>query len=301
MGLMLLRPTYSLGILTGLVIAIAYYAKASILPAFAIFGLVFGLQEIGHFLSIRAGRYAEKQYSADSAQRWASFAITLIVFLGLLSPYLIENKQKYGAFFYNQNSTFFIWYDDFDSARADSLQYGYGDGWPDLPQNQIPGVRRYLREHTMAEIIERFRVGANTQVHYSLNALNHINFPLAYLIVLVVIVALNLRHTRQLIWQYKFVAGFACLFFAAYYVLFSWYFPVAGGARFLYGIYLPYIFSVFIALQKMSLGIEPIQLGRVGVKLPTALQIVDRFILALLVANFYYVVTSLLPHGYFGS
>ena len=83
----------------------------------------------------------------------------ILVFLLLLSPYLIESKAKYGAYFYNVNTTFYIWYDSWDEAKAGTLAAGDHLGWPDLPDEEIPSLQKYLDEHSAVEILHRFRDG----------------------------------------------------------------------------------------------------------------------------------------------
>ena len=92
--------------------------------------------------------------------------LTLLVFLALLFPYLQESYEKYGSHFYNVNTTFYVWYDSWEEARTGTLAAGDDVGFPDLPPEELPGLEKYLREHTLQQVIERFVNGANKLVSY---------------------------------------------------------------------------------------------------------------------------------------
>ena len=313
MGWMLISPSISTGIYTGIALGFAYYTKATILPAFVLFSIIFITKEIWVItqrggsqiwgcgarptppnLNITAGNPRVPMY----IRNWVSFSVVVVVFLGILFPYLQESKNIFGHYFYNQNSTFFIWYDDFYAAKADSELYGYGQHWPDLPPDEIPGFQNYIREHSLRNIVDRFVYGFGVQLNHVKSPYNRISFPLVYLLILALVAAQNIRSAWRNIVKYRFVVGFVILNFIAYIVLFAWYAPVAGGPRFLYTLFVPYMFSVFLAIKKIEKDSQP---GARNLRTSLMYQVIDIVVLSMLVANYYLILTSRMPSGYFGS
>lgn len=66
----------------------------------------------------------------------------VVCFLGVMAPYLINSKRVFGRYFYNVNTTFYIWYDNWPLASVGTYSYGDHDGWPTLPRSQLPGPRQ---------------------------------------------------------------------------------------------------------------------------------------------------------------
>jgi len=291
MGSMLISPSIPKGVLTGIALGFAYYAKASIQPALVLFCLIYISKEIWRIAHL-------KQAWVSSIQNWVSLFLLVGVFLGVLFPYIRESKNIYGQYFYNQNSTFFIWYDDFSSARADSDRYGYGQGWPDLSPEEIPSLRKYIREHSIKDIVDRFVYGFSVQFHHASKPYNEIDFLLIYLLVLALIAIPNLRAVWGRIVQHRFVLAFVILFLIAYSTLFAWYVPVAAGPRFLYGLFIPFAFSVFQVLRVFD---QELDLSVPKLNRTSFYKTVDILVLSLLIANYSVILTSGLPAGYYGS
>ncbi len=291
MTLMLISPSIRKGILTGLALGLAYYAKASVLPALALFCVIFLFKEIWRIAFLKHGWNS-------STRNWISFGMLILAFLGVLFPYIQESKNRYGQYFYNQNSTFFIWYDDFFAARTDSDLYGYGHGWPDLPQDEIPSLSKYLREHTLMDIVDRFAYGFGVQLHYASNTYNGIHFPMIYLIIIILVGIQNVGFVWGKIVDYKFLLAFVLLFLMAYITLFSWYEPIAGGPRFLYGLFVPFAYSIYVVRKEFE---KEIDLSLKLISTNTFYKSIDIIIFSLLIGNYYVVLTRLMPSGYFGS
>ena len=291
MGWMLISPSPSKGVFTGIALGFAYYAKATILPAVVLFSFFFIIKEIWAIAKSVPKRKAD-------IRNWISYSLLVLVFLGILFPYLHESKNRFGHYFYNQNSTFFIWYDDFYAAKDDSELYGYGQKWPDLPPDEVPSFQNYIRNHSLKEIGDRFVYGFGVQLNHVKNPYNRISFPLIYLLILAFVMVQNIRGAWRSIVKYRYVVGFVILNFIAYIVLFAWYAPVAGGPRFIYSLFILYVFSVFLAIKIIE---KNNQLSVSDLGIISMNKAIDIVILAMLVANYYFVLTSRMPSGYFGS
>ena len=62
--------------------------------------------------------------------------LTLLCFIAVIFPYIRESKQIYGQYFYNVNTTFYIWYDSFADAIQANKELRFDLGTIDLPEDQ---------------------------------------------------------------------------------------------------------------------------------------------------------------------
>ena len=86
--------------------------------------------------------------------------LSFIIFIMLCAPYLIENYNKFnGHIFYNVNTTFYIWYDSWEEVENGTKLYGDRLNWPNMPEDNIPSISKYLSEHTVEDITQRFFQG----------------------------------------------------------------------------------------------------------------------------------------------
>jgi hypothetical protein len=140
----------------GVLAALSHLSKAALLPFVAIFLVSFAAHAAAPLLRRKEGVPGAGRVAAVRA---AAAALFLIAFLGVLSPYLLNSKKQFGHYFYNVNSTFYVWYDDWPSASVGTYSHGDGVGWPTLPADQIPTWRTYLRDHSAGQIAGRFAAG----------------------------------------------------------------------------------------------------------------------------------------------
>ena len=111
MAWMLVNPSLPLAVATGVIAAIAYTVKPSGLPVVFLFVIVFSAKALFEWNSGAARKEMGRKILPLLWNKLGNLAVVVVVFLGLLSPYLLENKRMFGQYFYNANTTFFIWYD----------------------------------------------------------------------------------------------------------------------------------------------------------------------------------------------
>jgi hypothetical protein len=186
--------------------------------------------------------------------RFLPILLVVLTFVLVLSPYLIENKKLFGRYFYNVNSTFYVWYDSWSEVLSGTMAHGDTEGWPELPDSEIPTMSKYLQEHSSWQIVDRFKLGLKSQIQNIKKPYSLFNYPYIYSIALLVGVALNFSRMTKLALKYKYQILFSLLFFASNLFLFAWFAPIANyfDARFTYGLYVPYMYSVFLALYTIS-------------------------------------------------
>ena len=161
--------------------------------------------------------------------------LAALAFLAFLFPYLQESREKYGSHFYNVSTTFYFWYDSWAEAKAGTLAAGDHEGYPDLPPEEIPSLEKYLREHTLEQMVERVREGAewliglSCTLDFSMSRYGYCSQVAAGLLLMLCSLPLLLRH---LSWR-GLPEGAPATFFAAaifivYFLGSAWYLPISG-------------------------------------------------------------------------
>jgi hypothetical protein len=243
------RPPLSLAIATGVVAGVAHLTKASILPGLLLFlsfgALKWGLYLAQHRAKARAGRRA----LARAASPLLGLLLVGAAFLVTVSPYIITSKRVFGHYFYNVNSTFYMWYESWEEARDGTKAHGDRVGWPDMPLEEIPSMRKYLREHTLGEILWRFISGAQQTWESVRGSYGYHLYIFAYGGFL----SLAALRYRARAWRRIKAAPFEHLFlvayFAAYGLLYAWYAWITWGNRFILAQFVPMIYVLGRGLE----------------------------------------------------
>ncbi|NJO75788.1 MAG: hypothetical protein HC833_19720 [Leptolyngbyaceae cyanobacterium RM1_406_9] len=176
-------------------------------------------------------------------QRILSLALVISCFLITLYPYISTSKRVFGHYFYNVNSTFYIWYDSWEEAEQGTRSYGDGKGWPEMPPEQIPSLEKYLREHTASEIFERFYDGLDKVIAVAKKSYGYFKYLVIYLAIALLTTLANLRNIKVTKSQ-LFLLLFYFSYFIAYTLLYAWYTPIASGNRFTLALFLPLMFCL---------------------------------------------------------
>lgn len=240
--------------LAGLVGGIAHLTKASVIPAIVLAALLL----IGRGVFGNGGRQHDTPPSAQRRQRLRAVlqhlgyvAIFLGCFLLVVYPYIRTSKERFGQYFYNVNSTFYVWYDSWEEAKAGTRANGDRVGWPEMPEEQIPSLQKYLREHSPAQILARFTLGLREMRSRIIRSYGYAEFLMVYVIALIALTIqnkalrarLSLRHGRP--FRLLLILGY----FLGYTLLYAWYTPIAGGNRLILSLYLPAMLMMLGALS----------------------------------------------------
>ena len=187
---MLRKPGLILGTATGISVGLAYLCKASALLGFYLFIAVFTVMVCISTIRLAGEKPVERRKFCLPLQSIVSLLLTLLAFFAVTYPYTRIAKQKFGHYFYNVNSTFYLWYDSFEAAKQANLEYGFSQKWPDqLPPDEIPSPKKYLREHSIQQISDRIRFGVETQAHNLSRQYSFTNFMLSYLTIFLLAVS----------------------------------------------------------------------------------------------------------------
>jgi hypothetical protein len=219
----------------GLTAALAYLAKAAVLPLVALAGT-----------ALIAGALAAQRGTRWRAlgERSVAAALLAATFLLVLSPYLLTSKQRFGHYFYNVNSTFYMWYDDWGDAIKGTRAHGDREGWPRLPAEQLPGPMKYWREHSVGDIGARVAGGFRQMAIDLWAGFWVLKFVVATLLATGYVLWPARARVRTLLGEHAALAGFAMLYFAGYLTLAAFYAPISGTgvARFTLAMYLPLLY-----------------------------------------------------------
>ena len=157
------NPNIKNSIKLGLVGALVYFLKytgLTIFFAISLFSIIFGFLYKRNYLK--------------------NYIIAFVTFFILTSPYLIENYTKFNKhIFYNVNSEFYIWADSWDEIVEGVRANNDRIGWPTMDESELPSMRKYISEHTITDVYERFLYGFKSIGidYFSLSKLgSHITF-----------------------------------------------------------------------------------------------------------------------------
>jgi hypothetical protein len=246
------RALLVLGAAGGTLAALAHLTKAAMLPF------------VGLFLAVQAGRTIRDAVRANvrpgdrirqAAWRIAAAAVFLGCFLAVLSPYISTSKRVFGRYFYNVNTTFYVWYDNWGQAIKGTRSLDDEAQWPRMRRRDLPGPRKYLREHTAGQIAARFRRGFADMAIVSYTGYNYLKYVVLYLAFTALLagtrpraVAAALRGRAALVW-------FVSLLAAAYLAATAFYEPISatGTARFMLVMLAPLLFTASWIFSRPSI------------------------------------------------
>jgi len=253
-NLALKMPSIKLGVGIGIVLGIGHLTKASVAPMLLLFIVIFTGNELLHVYQRR--RKISDEAGSDKPPlkiRLGALLLAVVCFLAVISPYIIESKLQFGRFFYNVNSTFYMWYDSWEEAIEGTITYDDQKGWPDMPPEDIPGPGKYFREHTLADVLARIKYGSNWQLQNIRYQYSFFNYSILILLYGVVLILLDIRKTQSMARKYLPLVAFTVCFFLGYIAIYVWYSPIANSPRFLYSLYIPFLLSIF-AIGKVLEG-----------------------------------------------
>jgi hypothetical protein len=134
------KPTVRTAALAGLVGGIGHLTKASVIPALflaALLVMVRGAIDLWWRHDVGRLRAAWSQ-SRVVLNHLLCVTVLLGGFLLVVFPYIRTSKELFGRYFYNVNSTFYMWYDSWAEVEQGTRSYGDRQGWPNMPEDQIP-------------------------------------------------------------------------------------------------------------------------------------------------------------------
>jgi hypothetical protein len=251
MLMMLTRPTWLRSIATGIVVGLAYLTKGTILSSLPLFALLYGIDLI--IFSVWKNINKHKAPISIIARRAAYLLVVLVIFAVIIFPYAQALKQRFGHYFYNVNTTFYIWYDEWEEVKEEEAKHQFVMRWPaHLTDEELPSLRNYVRDHTWEQIADRFVSGVRSQYrNIFLKPFSVTNYWISYLLILLTGILINFDSFRKFVKSNVIPLMFVILYFAGYLIAFAWYCPIACGPRFTYALYIPFLIVIFLVMREL--------------------------------------------------
>lgn len=240
---------------TGALFALAHFAKANVLPTLIVFSLSHALLLL---ITAMNGALDRRKLS----RILLSALIPPATFVILLFPYFWESHQNYGEFFFNVNTRIFMWLDSGGEAKSIMPEGGGYGAYLKLPADKIPGLGKYLREHTADQIIDRLHVGIEKltgyacYVKYSRHIFGYCSQVALGLLVLLISIPLLMR---RLHWRNKsrriHIYCYLAAVFAIYGLGAAWYNPISGGEgpRIILILLIPFFWTIGLIVHSSAL------------------------------------------------
>lgn len=283
---LLQAPSPAGAVLAGLLAGLAHLTKASILPGLVLFLGLLLLQQM--YAWLRPG--SEAANGAQHKPSYQHLVIVLLVgasFLATVFPYIRASKRVFGQYFYNVNSTFYMWYDSWNEAAYGTKAHGDREHWPDMPPEEIPSLSKYLREHTPQQILGRFASGAQAIYGEMAASYGYLTYVWLYAGALAAALLTRPRQAWETARRHGFLLLFVCLYFVGYFLLYAWYAPIASGNRLILAQFLPLLFALSLG-QHSLLQERSLQVGRRRVPALTAFNLV---VFLILVVDIYFILS----------
>ncbi len=223
--------------LAGVLMALAQLTKASMLPLVGVVGVALAVRAVVAIARHRDG--------AAAIRHLVEGVVLVLCFLVVMFPYISNSKRVFGHYFYNVNSTFYVWYDDWPAASVGTYKDGDGKGWPTTPPDQIPSAGKYLREHSVGQIAGRFWKGFVEMFTVSYSRLWYFKVVTMYVLFAATLVVAGRRHIAALVRADPAVFTFLVLYALVYTAAVSFYQPISGTTlRMLLVHVAPFLFAV---------------------------------------------------------
>jgi hypothetical protein len=245
---------------TGVTAGLAQLTKAAMLPFVGIFLVVYLGSLAGRFMR---GEPRKIGAPGDISWRLTAAIVFAVAFFAVLWPYLSTSKRVFGQYFYNVNSTFYVWYDDWAHASLGTYSHGDGVGWPSMPASELPSATRYLREHSFGQIAGRIGSGFEDMGRKSAQMYEYLPYLLLYLAALsIVLITRRAIVARMIRWNLPLVA-FLIVYALVYLFAIAFYYPTSGTgtARFLLAHLAPLFFVISYFLSRQPIQQSPWQVA----------------------------------------
>jgi hypothetical protein len=224
--------------------------------------------------------------------RLAVVPLVGLVFLATVFPYIQTSKRVFGTYFYNVNSTFYVWYDSWKEATNGTKAHGDRVGWPDMPADQIPSMSKYLGEHSPIQIGLRFVHGAQAVMDQVIHSYGYFKYIALFTSLLLLASAWQWKRAWKVVQANLFLILFAVVYFGAYFLLYFWYAPIVSGNRLILAQFIPWLFAVSAGLQAL-LGDHHFQISGLQIETLTAINLV---VLCILAVDIFFILTTRVGH-----
>lgn len=238
----------AIGAVAGTFAGLAYLTKALVPPFIVLFVSMYLLQEVITLL-FSSRRNEAGRREAFARFRWSILTAVAFIscFLIVVSQYVIHNQRFFGDYFFNLNTTYYVWYDNGVEGRA--VIAADDEGHPHAAPEQLVGLQTYWRSHTIRQIVDRLADGFKDTAVRSYQTYGFLKYVALYGAIVLLLMAMNRRATLDLVRSHPGLVVFLVLY-AAVYLPATAFFVITsstGSMRFL----LAHAAPLFFALSRL--------------------------------------------------
>lgn len=186
------------------------------------------------------------------------FFLFISTFLTVLSPYLYESKKFYGGYFFNVSINYYMWHDSWEEVKTNTDIYNKYrlEEIANLPLEAVPGPGNYLRDNGIGKIFVRIANGLLHNFHSMKNSYGYFKYILIFIFLLSASILFNFSKAKEYFLKYFFPISFFAVVIGVYTISISFYTSIAGGNRFILGLFLPFTFSLYYTGTKLNKSIR---------------------------------------------
>lgn len=251
------RPSWWVAASAGVLAGLSYLTKGSALPAVVWFIGCYLIFNITVPIIKNISDYSKKREILPQRhilRNIVLLVVFILIFLVTVSPYISVNKRVFGQYFYNVNSTFYIWYDSWKEVQEGTRAHGDRAGWPAMPRQEIPSAEKYLREHTFSQIAGRLGGGFIFITTNALGGFGYAQYFCIYFFICIWAIVKKYEAFRAYLnrdnhWA---VAISLVLYFSFYFLLYIFGAAIFKGPRHPLAQYIPALFVMFYFLSRFG-------------------------------------------------
>ena len=230
----------------GLLAGLTYLTKSSVLPAVVWFIFVYIIIHIAVPLIKKIVNKSNAKVSLPQnyiLKNNIFLLVFIVIFLMTVYPYISVNNKVFGHYFYNVNSTFYIWCDSWEQAKK-TREHGDRVGWPKMPLDEIPSGGKYLQQHSLSQILARLAHGFIVVTGNAIGGFGYAQYLCIYLIVCILAITKQYATFVEYVKRgnnYAILISLT-LYFLMYYLLYVFGATIFKAPRHALAQYLPAIF-----------------------------------------------------------
>lgn len=262
---LLFRNPWTLYPVFGAVAGLAYLAKSSVVPLILVFILVSGVRLFQQVVAPRLAPAGMRDWS------WRRHLAGLILFaaayLAVVGPRAYDAWERFGDPFHSWPK-YWMWHESFsDESVPFMVHHGSREKLAALGPDEKPSFGLYVQTHGWERFFERLSGGTRDAVTRFFHPEGQWERRLAYRpweqpllfrglylaapFALALVLFLLVRKDRRPWLETAFGLMFAGGALAVYALSYGWYEVIGRGDRFMLSLYLPLLFTGFVAVEKV--------------------------------------------------
>jgi len=163
-----------------------------------------------------------------------------------------------------------------------------------MPPDEIPSLRKYLREHKPVQMLEREWQGLQTTIRrHTYKSYGYAKYVVLYALLALGLCGLTGRSTMATVRKHRYLLLFWVAWPLLYVALYSWYAPISAGRRFLLAQFVPFMFTMAYVVERQGAELRLLLISGRRVKVGSLL---NGLITVLLVTDIYWNLAYRLAH-----